>query len=415
VNQPREFTAPRPSGLARDRFPLLRRRLPGGGLVYLDSAATAQKPVEVIEAEARYYRTNNANVHRGMHTLAAEATAAYEGCRERVADLVGVPTEDVVITRGATSALNLVARGLAHDLRPGDEILLTEMEHHANLVPWIMVARERELSLRHIPVTDQGELDLETLPGLIGPRTRVVGLTHVSNVLGTINPVREIAEAARAAGALVVVDAAQSVGQMPVSLDALGADFLAFSAHKAYGPMGLGFLAARSGNLSRLQPVEGGGEMIETVELDRATWTGIPHRFEAGTPNVAAAAAFPAALDLLAEIGLDTIRLHAHEIVSYAWNRLSALGGLQLFGPVDPQRRAGLISFHDPLVHPHDMATLLDQRGVAVRAGHHCAQPLHRRLGVVATTRLSLGMYSDHDDIDALIEAVSFARSVFAR
>lgn len=406
----------RPGAGVRPLFPVLARTVAGRPLAYLDSAATAQKPFSVIEAGSQYYQRHNANVHRGMHVLAEEATRLYEGCRQRVAGFLGVAEPgQVVITSGATASLNLVARGLAHDLREGDEILLTEMEHHANLVPWIMVARERGLKLRHIPVTDSGDLDLAALPGLIGPRTRVVSLTHVSNVLGTINPVAEVAAAARRAGALTVVDAAQSVGHMPVDLGALDADFLAFSAHKAYGPMGLGFLVGRPEALERLEPHVGGGEMIDVVELDSATWAPVPQRFEAGTPNVAAAAAFPAALDLIDSLGLDTLRYHTHELVSYAWHRLAGLDGMRLYGPADPERRGGLISFFDEQVHPHDMATLLDQHGVAVRAGHHCAQPLHRRLGVPATARMSLGMYSTREDVDALVEAIGGARHFFMR
>ena len=401
--------------LFRERFPLLRRKIGGRPLVYLDSGATAQKPEAVIAAEARYYRENNANVHRSMHTLASEATDLYEGCRLRVARFLGIgPAEQVVITRGTTSALNTVARGLAHRLRPGDEILVTEMEHHANLVPWIRVARNEGLILRHLPVTDGGVLDLDRLGELLTSRTRVVALTHISNVLGTINPVAEIAAAAHRRGALVVVDAAQSVGHLPVSPDALGADLLAFSAHKTYGPMGLGFLAGKLEILEDLDPLESGGEMIETVTMDDATWAEIPHRLEAGTPNVGAAAAFTHALDLLDEVTLERLRTHEISLTGYAWERLSDLGGLKLFGPADPAARGGLISFHDPAVHAHDMAQLLDARGIAVRAGHHCAQPLHKRLGVAATTRASFAMYNSHDDIDALVDAITYARSVFA-
>ena len=401
--------------LFRDRFPVLRRNIGGRPLVYLDNGATSQKPEAVIAAEARYYRENNANVHRGMHTLASEATDLYEGCRTRVARFLGLgPLEQVVITRGTTSALNMVARGLAHRLRPGDEILVTGMEHHANLVPWIRVARNEGLILRHLPVTDGGLLDLDRLGELLTARTRVVALTHVSNVLGTINPVAEIAAAAHRRGALVVVDAAQSVGHLPVSVDALGADLLAFSSHKAYGPMGLGFLAGKTEVLEDLDPLESGGEMIETVTMDDATWAEVPHRLEAGTPNVGAAAAFTHALDLIDEVTLERLRTHEISLNAYAWERLSDLGGLKLFGPADPAARGGLISFHDPTVHAHDMAQLLDSRGVAVRAGHHCAQPLHKRLGVAATTRASFAMYNSHDDIDALVDAITYARSIFA-
>jgi cysteine desulfurase/selenocysteine lyase len=397
----------------RERFPVLQRKVNGQPLVYLDSGATAQKPAAVINAEARYYREHNANVHRGMHTLGAEATDLYEGCRARVGRFLGAPAGRVVITRGATSALNLAAQGLAPTLKPGDEILVTEMEHHANLVPWIRLARREGLILRHIPVTDGGELDLSRLPELLTARTRVVALTHVSNVLGTINPVAEIAAAAHRRGALVVVDAAQSVGHLPVSFDALGADLLAFSAHKAYGPMGLGFLAGTAEALERLEPFEVGGEMIDTVTMDSADWAEIPHRFEAGTPNVAAAAAFPAALDMIDEATIERLRTHEISLTGYALDKLRGLGGLTIFGPEQASRRGGLVSFHDPLVHPHDMAQLLDSRGVAVRAGHHCAQPLHRRLGVVATSRASFGLYNSHDDVDALVEGIRYARSVF--
>jgi cysteine desulfurase / selenocysteine lyase len=402
-------------GLLRERFPALRREVAGHPLVYLDSAATAQKPEAVIAAEARYYRETNANVHRGLHTLAEEATAAYEACRARVAAWIGAARPaDVVITRNATAALNLAARGWEQFLQPGDEVLLTEMEHHANLVPWLMLARRRAVTVRYLPLTPDGRLDLDQLPALLGPRTKIVALTAVSNVLGTINPVAEIADAARRHGALVVVDAAQAVGHLPVDFAALGADLLAFSAHKVYGPMGLGFLVGRAEVLARLEPVEGGGEMIERVEWDTVTWADVPLRFEAGTPNVAAAAAFPSALDLLDELGADRVRRHERDLTGYAWERLAGVPGLRLCGPADPDRRGGLVSFHDPRVHPHDLATLLDQRGIAVRAGHHCAQPLHRRLGVVATTRASFGLYSSHDEVDALIDGIAFARSVFA-
>jgi len=410
-------TGPRPatgwSGVG-DHFPTLGRTINAHRLVYLDTAATSQKPEGVIAAEQEYYRRTNANVHRGIHTLAEEATAAYERCRRRVAGLIGASSpESVVITRNATAAINLVARGLEHTFAEGDEILLTEMEHHANLVPWIMLARRTGVRLRHIPITDDGLLDLDRLPKLLTPRTRLVSLLHVSNVLGTINPVREIAEAAHAAGARILVDAAQSVGHMPVSMDELGVDLLVFSAHKCYGPMGLGFLAARPEVLEEMEPMEGGGEMINEVYLDRATWAEPPLKFEAGTPNVAAAAAFPPALDLLEDLGMVSVRHHEEELVAYALERLGEFDGLVVFGPRDPALRGGLAAFHDPKVHPHDMATLLDQAGVAVRAGHHCAQPLHRRLGVVATTRASFGVYSTREDIDALIEAIRFARRYF--
>lgn len=397
------------------RFPVLRRTVRGKKLHYLDTAATAQKPEAVIKAEARYYREHNSNVHRGIHTLAEEATGLYEKCRERVAGFVGVPDPNgVVMTRNATSALNLVARGLEHQLAPGDEILLTEMEHHANLVPWIQLAQRKGVALRHVGFDpDTGALDQEDFAAKLGRRTKVVSVTHMSNVLATINPIASIAEAAHQVGALVVVDAAQSVGRMPVDLGALGADMLVFSAHKCYGPMGLGFLVSTPALLERLDPVEGGGEMISEVHLDRATWADIPQRFEAGTPNVAAAAAFLPALDMLEEIGVEAIREHEAQLGALALDRLEALGDLVVYGPADSRIRGGLVSFSDERVHPHDMATLLDECGVAVRAGHHCAQPLHRRLGVVATTRASFGVYTSPEDIEALTDAIAFARRYF--
>ncbi|MFO7654171.1 MAG: SufS family cysteine desulfurase [Candidatus Krumholzibacteriia bacterium] len=401
-------------GLLRDRFPILRREVNGHPLVYLDSAATSQKPEAVIAAEADHYRFHNANVHRGLHTLGDEATRAYEGCRETVARWLGVPTAaGVVIQRGATGALNLAARGWQRHLHAGDEILLTEMEHHANLVPWQLVAHSTGARLRFLPVTAGGELDLARLPELLTARTRVVAVTHVSNVLGTINPVAEIAAAAHRHDALVVVDAAQSVGHLPVSFADTGADLLVFSAHKCYGPMGLGFLVGRPEILAELDPAEGGGEMIELVDWESSTWAEVPQRFEAGTPNVAAASGFPPAVAMLEEIGLEAVREHERDLTAYALERLRNLGGLTIYGPADADRRGGLVSFHDPDVHPHDLSTILDQLGVAVRAGHHCAQPLHRRLGVMATTRASFGIYSNRADLDALVEGIREARKVF--
>jgi cysteine desulfurase/selenocysteine lyase len=404
------------TGLARDRFPLLERELGGRPLHYLDTAATSQKPAAVLDALDRYYRRHNANVHRGLNTLAAEATERYEQCRTRVAAWVNAPDpRGVVITRGATTALNQVARGLEPRLAAGDEILLTEMEHHANLVPWQMLAKRRELVLRFLPVTDEGTLDLARLDDLLTDRTRVVALVHTSNVLGTVNPVADVAARARQLGAMTVVDAAQTAGHRPLDVQALGADVTVFSAHKAYGPMGLGFLIARPELLETFEPMEGGGEMIEWVHLEESTWNEVPHRFEAGTPNVAAAAAFPAALDLLEELGPEAIQRHEEAVTGYCLARLRELGGMTIYGPDDAARRGGLVSFWDPDVHPHDLSTMLDQVGVAVRAGHHCAQPLHRRLGVPATTRASFGLYSNRDDVDALIEGIVAARKVFAR
>jgi cysteine desulfurase / selenocysteine lyase len=398
----------------RTRFPLLARTVHGHALVYLDSAATTQKPDTVLAALARFYRESNANVHRGVHTLAEEATALYEACRRRVARFVNAQSErGVVITHGATEAINLVARSWGAKLAAGDEVLLSEMEHHSNLVPWIMLARERGVVLKHVAITDGGELDMASFRALLGPRTRIVALTAMSNVLGTITPIAEIAAATRAVGAVLVVDGAQAVPHMAVDFQALGIDFLAFSAHKMYGPTGLGFLLARPELLEQMEPVYGGGEMIREVRLGWASWNDIPHRFEAGTPNIADAAAFPAALDLLEEIGMDAVRAHEIEITAYALDRLQSLGWLKLHGPLNARKRGGLVSFVDPEIHPHDLATVLDTMGIAVRAGHHCAQPLMRRLGEVATARASFALYTTRDEVDALVAGLREARRYF--
>lgn len=398
----------------RARFPILGRMVNGHRLVYLDNAATTQKPSAVLEAIERHYRLSNANVHRGVHTLAEESTAAYETCRRRVARFVGVSNPaQVVITRNATEALNLVARGWGGRLAPGDEVLTTEMEHHSNLVPWIMLARERGVTLRHVPITDTGELDLAVFERLLGRRTRIVALSAMSNVLGTINPVAEIAAAAHRVGAVVVVDGAQSVPHLPTHFPSLGADFLAFSAHKAYGPTGVGFLVGGRERLEEIEPVWGGGEMIREVHLDRATWNEIPHRLEAGTPNIADAAAVPAALDLLEELGMEAVRAHEQDVTAYALERLAPLAFLRLYGPRGAASRGGLVSFSDADIHPHDQAQVLDSLGIAVRAGHHCAQPLMRRLGEPATTRASFGIHNDRDDVDALVDGLLATRRIF--
>jgi cysteine desulfurase / selenocysteine lyase len=402
-------------GIARSRFPILRQQVNGRGLVYLDSAATAQKPDEVIEAEARYYREQNANVHRGIHHLADLATTAYEACRERVADFIDAPSpQEVVITRNATHALNMAAYGLAPFVGPGDEIIVTQMDHHANLVPWYMLAKRNGAHIRQLGLQGEGDLDLGALETLLNARTRVVAVSLMSNVLGTINPISEIAELVHRHGATLVVDAAQAVGHLPVSFAELDADLLAFSSHKAYGPMGQGFLIGRPELLERMEPMEGGGEMIDEVGDDDATWTTAPLKFEAGTPNVAAAAAFPKAIDLLESVGMTRVREHEIELVAEAIDLLASIDGLVLYGPSDPTRRGGLVSFYDPLLHPHDLATVLDNEGIAVRVGHHCAQPLHRALGVDGTTRASIGIYSNRADLEALAAGIRSARKFFS-
>jgi cysteine desulfurase / selenocysteine lyase len=401
------------TAIRRD-FPILARRVHGHRLVYLDNAATTQKPLVVLERLGHFYRQTNANIHRGIHRLAEEATAAYEETREHVARFIGAPeARGVVFTSGTTGALNLLASSWGHWLRPDDEILLTEMEHHSNLVPWFLAAKERGAVLRHIPVTDEGKLDLSQLGELLTERTRIVSIAQVSNVLGTINPVRAIADAAHAVGALVSIDAAQAVPHHALDVEALGCDALSFSAHKVLGPTGVGVLWVRPELLERMDPYQGGGEMIREVRMDGATWAEIPHRFEAGTPNIAGVVAFGPALDYVERLGYEAIERHGVELTRYALERLNRLGGLRILGPTDPTERSGAIAFADALVHPHDLSTVLDQEGVAIRAGHHCAQPLHRRFGLVATARASLYIYNDRDDVDALIDAIVAGRRYF--
>ncbi|MGQ9591068.1 MAG: cysteine desulfurase [Planctomycetota bacterium] len=399
----------------RRDFPILDRRIRGSRLVYLDNAATTQKPRQVIDALAAFYRETNANVHRGIHTLSREATELYEGARRAVARFLGgVDPAGIVFTRNATEAINLVAHAWARArLGPGDEVLLTEMEHHSNLVPWIILAKERGVILRHIPVRDGGTLALEALPRLLGPRTRLVSAMVVSNALGTINPVREIVSRARRAGAAVLLDGAQSAPHLPIDLRELDPDFYAFSAHKMLGPTGVGVLWAKPEILRSMGPFLGGGEMVREVHLDRAAWIDIPYRFEAGTPNIADVAAFSAAIDYLEALGMDAVREHEKRLVAHALSELEKIPSLRIFGPRDPEERSGVVSFLDRDVHPHDLSQVLDDRGIAIRAGHHCAQPLLRRLGVVATARASFYIYNDVDDVDALVEGILAARKCF--
>lgn len=410
--------AEKPADLSplRALFPTLRREFDGRPLVYLDTAATSLRPEAVIEAEARFYRDHNASAHRGLYQLAEEATELYEGARARAAKWLGLSKpESVVFTRNATAGLNTLARGIEHRLEPGDEVLLTQMEHHSNLVPWIQLARRLGITLRHIPLKADFTLDLDAARRLIGPKTRILSLTHVSNVLGTINPVAELAEMGHQVGARVIVDAAQSAGHLPLSFESLGADFLVISAHKCYGPMGLGLLVGRLDALELLEPSEGGGQMIDEVSFDHATWAPVPQRFEAGTANVAAATAFSHTIELMETVGADRIREHELDLSAYAWTKLGAIDGLSLIGPSSTKQRGGLVSFVDADIHPHDMATLIAEAGVALRAGHQCAQPLHRLLEIPATLRASFGLYTTRDDIDALVDAIGFARRFMAR
>lgn len=401
----------------REDFPLLERTIGGKRLVYLDSASTSQKPRVVLDALQAYYRDYNANVHRGIYRIAEEATARYEGAREKLAAFLGAPrAEEIIFTRGTTEAINLVAATWGRtNIGAGDEIVLTEMEHHSNIVPWQLLAAERGARLRYIPVTDEGRLDLSALDRLLTERTKLVALTHQSNVLGTINPVRQIADHARAAGARVLVDAAQSVPHQAVNVATLGVDFLAFSGHKMLGPTGSGGLWARYELLEAMPPYHGGGEMIMRVDLDRSTYKAPPHKFEAGTPNIADSIVLGVAVDYLRGIGLPTIAAYEADLVAYALRRLREIPGLRLLGPAVPVDRGGALSFTLDVVHPHDIAQVLDQEGIAVRAGHHCAQIVHRRFGVEASARASLHVYSGREDIDALVDGLGVVHRLFAR
>jgi cysteine desulfurase/selenocysteine lyase len=397
----------------RHDFPILDRRIGENRLVYLDNAATSQKPRQVIQALTDYYEHHNANIHRGVHRLAEEATAAYEEARQKVARFLGAPdARDLVFTRGTTESINLVAYAWGRRfLREGDELVLTEAEHHSNLVPWQLAAQASGAKLRFIPILEDGMLDLDEAEHLIGPKTRLVGCIHASNVLATINPVERLAELAHENGALMLVDGAQSAPHLPVDVEALGCDFFACSGHKMLGPTGVGVLWGRSEILEEMDPFLGGGEMIREVHLDRSTWNDLPYKFEAGTMNVAQAVGLGAAVDYLDGLGMENVREHERHLGEYAYGRLSEIEGITLYGP--KRDRMGLVSFSLPDVHPHDLSQLLDEEGVAIRSGHHCAQPLMRRLGVAATARASFYLYNTEQEADALVEALARAREFF--
>ncbi len=399
----------------RSDFPILDQQVHGKPLIYLDSAATSQKPQQVIEALARYYRQDNANVHRGIHTLAERATAEYEQARLKVARFINAASsKEIVFVRNATEAINLVANAWGRaNLRPGDEVLITQMEHHANIVPWQLVTQATGATLRYAPVTDAGELDYDALDALLTERTKVFAFTAMSNVLGTINPVAELAAKAHAVGAIAVVDGAQSAPHLPTDVQALDVDFLAFSSHKMLGPTGVGALYGKRALLDAMPPFMGGGEMIREVFMDHSTWEDVPLKFEAGTPAIAEAIAFGAAVDYLDALGMDWVHQHEMAITRYAWERLSAIEGLRIIGP-GPERRGGLLAFTLADVHPHDVAAVLDMQGVAVRAGHHCAQPIHDRYGIPATTRASFYIYNTPEEVDVLAAALERARELFS-
>ena len=400
----------------RDDFPILRQRVGGHPLVYLDSAATSQKPKQVIETLVRYYSEYNANVHRGVYSIAERATEAYEAARAKVARFLGAAGPDeIVFTRNVTEALNLVAYawGRSH-VGAGDEILLTEMEHHSNLIPWQFLAEERGARLRHLPFDDRGRLVLDDLERVLTDRTKIVSLVHVSNTLGTVNPIAEIAQAAHARGAVVVVDGAQSAPHRPVNVQALGADFFGFTGHKMLAPMGIGGLWAPRALLEQMTPFLGGGEMISDVWLDHATWNEVPWKFEAGTPNVGDAIALGTAVDYLTRLGMEAVQAHEQEITRYALDRLREVPGLQILGPRLGEERGGVVAFAMDGVHPHDVAQVLDTEGVCVRAGHHCTKPLHRKLGMGASTRASFYVYTIKEEIDVLCRALLKTRDLFS-
>ena len=399
----------------RADFPILSREVHGRPLIYFDNAATTQKPRAVIDALTYYYEHYNANIHRGIHTLAEEATARYEETRQKVADFIGAPgPECIVFTRNTTESINLVANAWGRkNLQPGDEIVLSVMEHHSNLVPWQILAQATGAQLRHIDIDDEGRLVWEDVERLIGEKTKLVAITQMSNVLGTINPVRKIADIAHRQGALLLVDAAQSVPHMPVDVQELDCDFLAFSAHKMLGPTGVGILYARHELLEAMDPFLGGGEMIKRVRLDESTWNDVPWKFEAGTPNIGDVCAFGAAIDYLQELGMEQVRAHEVALVREAMGRLSEVPGVTIYGPESAEERGGVVAFNVEEIHPHDLGTVLDQHGVAIRAGHHCAQPLMARLDCVATARASFYLYNTVDELDALVEGIQAAARLF--
>jgi cysteine desulfurase/selenocysteine lyase len=419
MSQPPAVTSPAYDvELLRKDFPILERRVHDNQpLVYLDSANTSQKPRQVVDVLTDFYEQHNANIHRATHALGEEATEAYESARMKVASFIGAPSADeVIFTKNSSEALNLIANVLAwgeRGLKPGDEVVITEMEHHSNIVPWQLLCERTGATLRWFGVTDDGRLDLSDIDTLINEHTKVVSFVHVSNVLGTLNPVALIAARAHAVGAIVVLDASQSVPQLPVDVRELGIDVLAFTGHKMCGPTGIGVLWGRRELLEALPPFLGGGEMIETVTMERSTYAGLPHKYEAGTPPIAEAVALGAAVDYLTGIGMDAVAAHERDITAYALSALAEVPELRVLGPAEPVDRGGAISFTLGSVHPHDVAQVLDGHGIAVRAGHHCGRPIHRRFGVAASTRASFYLYTTTSEIDALVAGLDKAKRFF--
>ncbi|WP_318507618.1 cysteine desulfurase [Bacillus sp. T3] len=400
----------------RKLFPILDQEVNGHPLVYLDSAATSQKPVQVIESINRYYREYNSNVHRGVHTLGTRATDGYEGAREKVRKFINAKSmQEIVFTRGTTTSLNTVARSYGGaNLKEGDEIIITYMEHHSNIIPWQQVAKQTGATLKYFPLQQDGTLSLDDVRATITPNTKIVSVMQVSNVLGTINPIKEIAKIAHENGAIMVVDGAQSIPHMKVDVQDLDCDFLAFSGHKMCGPTGIGVLYGKKELLDKMEPIEFGGEMIDFVDLYDSTWKELPWKFEGGTPIIAGAIGLGAAIDFLQEVGLDRILEHEHKLAAYALEKMSTIDGITIYGPKDPKNRAGVITFNLDDVHPHDVATVLDAEGIAVRAGHHCAQPLMKWLKASATARASFYLYNTEEDIDKLVTGLVKTKEYFS-
>ncbi|QUN31402.1 cysteine desulfurase [Cupriavidus sp. KK10] len=412
VEQALTVASPEVERLRQD-FPILRQTVNGKPLVYLDNAATTQKPQSVIDSEAHYYGALNANIHRGVHTLSQRATDAYEAARDAVRDLINAAgREEIVFVRGTTEAINLVAATFGQRLRPGDEILISAMEHHSNIVPWQLACQRTGALLQVAPINDAGELMLEQFAQLLGSRTRLVALTHLSNALGTVNPVRHIIELAHFHGIPVLIDGAQAVPHLKVDVQALDCDFYAFSGHKLYGPTGVGVLYGKAALLDAMPPYQGGGDMIREVTFRKTTYNELPYKFEAGTPNIAGVIALGAAIRYVRAVGLEAIAAHEHALLAYAGAQAARIAGLRMIGTAAD--RASILSFTLDGIHPHDVGTILDQHGVAVRAGHHCAMPVMERFGVPATVRASFALYNTREEVDALFAAVRAAQEVFA-
>jgi cysteine desulfurase/selenocysteine lyase len=398
----------------RAQFPILSERVHGKPLVYLDSANTSQKPVPVLEAMDAYYRHANANIHRATHLLSERATALYEGARVKAAAFVNAPDpRSIVLTKGTTDGINLVAQSYGRStLRAGDEIVISWLEHHSNIVPWQMLCEQTGAVLRVVPINARGEVEMDAYAALLSPRTRIVAMGHVSNALGTINPVGEVVEQAHARGAVVLIDGAQAAPHLAVDVQALDCDFYVFSSHKMYGPTGVGVLYGRPSLLESMPPYQGGGDMIESVTFEKTTYNAVPHKFEAGTPNIGGVAGFGAALEYLAGLDRETALAHEDALLQYATDQVRAIPGARIVG--EARHKTGVLSFLLDGVHPHDAGTILDQQGVAVRTGQHCAQPVMDRYGITATIRASLGIYNTREDIDVLIRALDKVRAVFA-